>query len=318
MVSIIIPVWNSARYLRRCISSIIGQTYHDWELILINDGSTDNSEEIINEYLMDGRIKLYSKENGGVSSARNYGITLSSGEYILFLDSDDWLAESTCEILMNIMSQKRADCLVFGINQTHGKIWAPECDRDYLLLSELKKDLDYWLNTELLSPSIAKVFKRDMLTSLFPPDMSFGEDLVFNLTYLSHCSKVSFIGAPLYQHEVFNSTSITHSFNNSRFVDVERIQKAILDFGNIITTETYRKYCSDVIRLVRMLLKQETVSYKYKKDILNDWRSHCYYRTVNIESFGWPTRTYVYAKLIQLGYWDILITFHKIKTYFTK
>lgn len=89
-ISIIIPIYNVEKYLKRCIDSIVNQTYKNTEIILVNDGSPDNCGEICDEYAkIDSRIKVIHKENGGLSSARNAGIDISSGEYIMFVDSDD-------------------------------------------------------------------------------------------------------------------------------------------------------------------------------------------------------------------------------------
>ena len=91
-ISIIVPVYNVEKYIERCIESIIGQDFQNWELLLVNDGSTDSSGDLCNIYAAkDKRIKVYHKINGGVSSARNYALDVCSGDYITFLDSDDYL-----------------------------------------------------------------------------------------------------------------------------------------------------------------------------------------------------------------------------------
>lgn len=92
-ISIIVPVYNTEKYLKKCLDSLINQTFKDIEIVIINDGSTDNSEKIIKEYEQkySDKIKSYKKENGGLSSARNYGISKANGEYIAFVDSDDYV-----------------------------------------------------------------------------------------------------------------------------------------------------------------------------------------------------------------------------------
>ena len=92
-ISVIVPVYNTEKYIKKCLDSIINQTYSNIEIIIINDGSTDNSELIINEYLKEypDKIKYYKKENGGLSDARNYGVTKATGDYICFVDSDDYI-----------------------------------------------------------------------------------------------------------------------------------------------------------------------------------------------------------------------------------
>ena len=110
MVSIIIPVYNVEKYIVECLESVVNQTYENLEIILVNDGSTDNSKEICLEYAQrDQRIKLYSKENGGLSSARNYGLSKVTGNYVFFLDSDDYLVTDTIENLLNMLINTNAD-----------------------------------------------------------------------------------------------------------------------------------------------------------------------------------------------------------------
>ena len=107
-ISIIIPVYNSAKYLRKCLNSIINQTFDNIEIICINDGSTDNSLSIINEYAkIDSRIKVYTIENKGVSAARNYGILVATGEYIGFVDSDDYIDLNYYEEMMKQIKEEK-------------------------------------------------------------------------------------------------------------------------------------------------------------------------------------------------------------------
>lgn len=99
-ISVIIPVYNVEKYIRQCLESVINQTYKNLEIIIVNDGTKDNSMKIVEEYLSDERIKIINKENGGLSSARNRGMEEATGEYIYFLDSDDWIELNTIEILV--------------------------------------------------------------------------------------------------------------------------------------------------------------------------------------------------------------------------
>lgn len=121
-VSVIVPVYNSSAYLNRCIEAIISQTYENTEIILVNDGSTDNSPEILREYARkDGRIKVFDKENGGSSSARNLGIREASGEYICFCDSDDYYEKDLIEKLSKVFDENEdavvAQCMAVCRNE---------------------------------------------------------------------------------------------------------------------------------------------------------------------------------------------------------
>ena len=103
-ISIIVPVYNTEKYLSKCLNSLIKQTYKDIEIIVVNDGSKDKSLEIAKKFAkQDNRIKVFNKENGGLSSARNFGIEKASGEYIGFVDSDDYIKENMFEILYNMI-----------------------------------------------------------------------------------------------------------------------------------------------------------------------------------------------------------------------
>ena len=113
LISIIVPIYNVENYLRQCLDSIVAQTYQNFECLLINDGSPDNSADICREYVVkDSRFKYFEKENGGVSSARNLGIEHSKGEYITFIDSDDWVDSDYLEVLYNALIDENADISV--------------------------------------------------------------------------------------------------------------------------------------------------------------------------------------------------------------
>ena len=114
-ISIIVPVYNTEKYLSKCLNSLIKQTYKDIEIIVVNDGSKDKSLEIAKKIAkQDNRIKVFNKENGGLSSARNFGIEKASGEYIGFVDSDDYIKENMFEILYNMIKEANAKIAICG------------------------------------------------------------------------------------------------------------------------------------------------------------------------------------------------------------
>ena len=113
LISVIIPVYNTADYLPRCLDSILNNTYRNLEVICINDGSRDNSLEILNAYSeKDSHVRVINQENGGISAARNNAMDLASGEYIAFVDSDDWVHSHYFEVLLNGLLLHRADIAV--------------------------------------------------------------------------------------------------------------------------------------------------------------------------------------------------------------
>ena len=116
--SIIIPVYNKEQYIQRCINSIITQTYTDFEVIIINDGSTDQSKDILNT-ISDSRFKIFSISNGGVSNARNTGLNYASGQYILFIDADDYIDKDYCESIHKSILEYNSDLLIFGLKKIY-------------------------------------------------------------------------------------------------------------------------------------------------------------------------------------------------------
>ena len=120
MISIIIPVYNVEKYLSDCLDSVVNQTYKDLEIICVNDGSTDNSLDILNEYCSkDDRIFVVNKENGGLSSARNAGLAVAKGDFIMFLDSDDWIDNNTCEVALKQMMESNSDVAIWSYSKEY-------------------------------------------------------------------------------------------------------------------------------------------------------------------------------------------------------
>lgn len=116
MISIIIPVYNLAPYIRRCMDSVVSQTYENWEVIVVNDGSKDNSLQILEEYtLKDSRVKVIDKDNGGVTSCRRIGLEKAQGEFVFFLDGDDWLANETLANLYSCAKATMADIVLGNV-----------------------------------------------------------------------------------------------------------------------------------------------------------------------------------------------------------
>lgn len=297
-VSIIVPIYNASRFLERCVDSLINQTIEDIEIILVDDGSVDSSLSICQEKAaVDKRITVVSQKNRGVSVARNKGIAVSQGEFLILLDSDDWLDINTVRLLLEEQKKHDVDCVIFGFNQTCGTIWAPKENKIYNTLDELKTDFSYWLNTELLSSSVNKLYRRTLIKEYYPEDMSFGEDLLFCLNYLERCNRVSFITNPLYQHEVFNSSSLTHTFNLKRFNDIERIQRRILSFSDDKKDlSLYRKYIQDCIRIIRGCLSSDDCFHN-RRDLLKIWSSQSYFSKLPLNTFEliWQNKLLLYA-----------------------
>jgi len=190
-ISIIIPVYNVAPYIQKCLQSIQQQTYRELEIILVDDGSTDNSGQICDEFsALDRRFRVLHKENGGVSSARNAGIDLASGQYIAFVDPDDYLSHGFYENLYNAIIEQNADFAIAGIIAIteSGKPTFPESVGTFNVYKTLLgKSLFYNNNNDVLEGILSnyinclswnKLFKRELWGKVrYPVALSLGEDL---------------------------------------------------------------------------------------------------------------------------------------------
>ena len=161
-VSVIVPVYNVEKYIRQCLESIINQTYKNLEIIVVNDGTKDNSMKIVEEYLSDERIKVINKENGGIASARNRGIDEATGEYISFVDSDDWLELNTYEKLVEIIVDE--DIIVFNYNRVDDET-QKILKKNYINMKEiLKLSQEYtYLYSELEDMCCIKLYRTEYI-----------------------------------------------------------------------------------------------------------------------------------------------------------
>ena len=211
-VSVIIPVYNVEKYLSRCLESVINQTYKNIEIILVNDGSTDNSVQIIGQY-KDSRIKVINKVNGGLSSARNAGLKICTGDYITFVDSDDWIELDMVEFMMKQVCNTSCEIVVIKEIITYGE--------NIILANPGKITNQLFSNNECMSqlcstriPSFTwgKLYKKELWDNIFFPEGYNYEDIATSYQIFNKCKLLvvsSYIGYNYYMRE----DSIVHTKN---------------------------------------------------------------------------------------------------------
>jgi glycosyltransferase involved in cell wall biosynthesis len=239
-ISIIVPIYNVEKYLNKCIDSILAQTYTNFELILVNDGSTDSCREICEEYAQkDRRIKVLHKKNGGVSSARNVGIDVASGEFVAFVDPDDTVESNMYEVLLQAGLKYNVDMVVCPINTINlhvGKtsispIWGkPDC------LVNRKEIQEYLLPSIIVDEtySIISIFNKLYKKSLFEnhkirfeENKHFGEDARLNFTIIKVISNLVYVQQPLYNYYIHQRESLGQKFREDLY-DYARDNKNFL------------------------------------------------------------------------------------------
>ena len=214
MISVVIPVYNAAKYLQRCLASVLCQTYTDIECILVNDGSKDKSVQLCQSFgKKDSRIIVVNKENEGVDKTRFEGLKHASGEFVMFLDSDDWLEKDAVENLMKPMSQFEADVVVGQIRNVYHvaflylRDWRQKSLKNTnKLISHEEMIEDYYLSffgINILPVSMcATLYRRSVINQaqLQPSGLGFGEDLAFNMKLMPYVQKYYMIDKIVYNY----------------------------------------------------------------------------------------------------------------------
>lgn len=216
-ISVIIPVYNGEKYIQRCIDSVFNQTYSNVEIIVVNDGSTDNTENILKSY---SNIVLINKKNEGVSRARNTGLSLATGDYVYFCDADDYLEKDAFEILVKEYAE--SDLLRFGHYVVDGeKKKEKKNTDDVLALVDLtfdsKKLLEYLVSNKTEGHLWNYLFKLSVIKDnkiLFDEELFYQEDVMFLLEYCLKIKNVKVISNPYYNYCV-NENSVTKNIESS-------------------------------------------------------------------------------------------------------
>lgn len=230
-ISIIMPVYNVEKYLSRTMNSILGQTYKDFHLYIINDGSTDRSLSMLQKYVLgDNRISVVSQTNKGVAAARNYGIHIAQGDYICFIDADDMWPDDFLESMLHAISAYAVDVVFCGIyKHNRPKTVGGKLSTHQYAIADYVHAL--YTDKKILSKSACTgIYKADIIDKycvLFPVGIRCGEDSVFVMRYLLHCKKVMTTSQTVYHYYFDNNESATRYIYYDHYrVEVKRFEIA--------------------------------------------------------------------------------------------
>lgn len=247
-VSIILPVYNMEKYLNRCLNSILNQTFSDFEVIIINDGSIDNSLKICNKYAFnDKRIRVITIKNAGLSNARNLGIDKAKGEYIIFCDSDDWIEKDAIEILVNGIELKNCDMAISGYKmdftyEEFKSISIKGKNKLYKSKDEFMKEYSFFRGNYLFGFVWNKIFRTSIIKKnkiLFEKNV-FCEDLYFIFKFIPKCKRINSINAELY-HYMHQSNSTLSKNKKDEFKVMNDIYDRTKAFLIEINSYEYNK-----------------------------------------------------------------------------
>ena len=210
-VSILVPVYNAEKFLRECLDSIINQTYRNLQIVLINDGSTDTSWEIMKEYAgKDSRIEIYNQDNRGVAQTRKNLLDKAIGNFVLFVDSDDWIKLNTIEFVMAEQAKGDYDMVSFAT--------VDSTDKSDYVYSQSDAIREFLYHRKFNGSLWNKATRRALFDGLsFDPSISYGEDALMTWQILQRVNKVRFTSMPFYHYRM-NDNSISHqSFSFKKF-----------------------------------------------------------------------------------------------------
>ena len=253
-ISVVVPVYNVEKYLRKCIDSIINQTYKNLEIILVDDGSPDKCGEICDEYAKkDDRIKVIHKKNAGVSSARNDGIDNATGEYIIFVDSDDWLEDNAIEIMVDKLNEYDYDCVFcnFYMNTKKDKKVRDFLDENYKN-DDIYNNIFKIINLPNFNSPWSKLFKAKIIKEnnlYFPKDIPICEDGIFFISYIENIKSIVFVSEPVYNYSVTNASSAMVKYHRDYYkyikIFTDTLKKVLMSNSVYSTSENdWQKFVS--------------------------------------------------------------------------
>ena len=313
IISIIVPIYNVGKYLPRCIESILNQTFNNFELILVNDGSTDNSGVVCDDYAKkDTRIKIIHKSNGGVSSARNAGLYVAKGEYIGFVDPDDYIDKNMYEKLYRLCIDNNSDIAICRFNrEINGKIQNKESTEEIIELNNMEAMNELFKGNLYRFSLCNKLFSKKCFNDVLFPEERIHEDLSTTYKLFANSKKAVYINYCGYIYVRRENSILTSTYNEKRlqaFIAwdeiIEFIDKNYYEIiEQVIATFTY--WCVDNI----LYILNQVNNSKKKNNYLNiiqkyTTKFYIYIKRNNILSRSYKLRIRIFNinyKLFILG-----------------
>ena len=268
--SIVIPLYNKEQYIAETLDSVKKQSFDDFEVLIINDSSTDNSLNIALSYEMDKRFHVYTKANGGVSAARNYGIDKAKGTYICFIDSDDWIDK---DYLENLKPKKGLDFVVCTLMYEEKDKWVLPLKTMLYTQSNIADELNYIVEHMAICSPCCKIIHRDIIESnkiRFDTKVSAGEDMLFIYDYLAACNgKFASMYWGGYHYNV-TSESLSHRvvpYNTTIYV-MNCLHNRLVKIGKVYNWDYSHALkgmlCTQLFNLLRFVKFERNIFYKCK------------------------------------------------------
>lgn len=311
MISVVVSIYNMEEYLYKCVESLLNQTYQNYEILLIDDGSTDNCGKICDEFeAKEEKIKTVHKQNGGVSSARNCGIKQAKGEWIVFPDPDDWVEPNYLQKLIDIQIKNDADLSICG-HYYSDKVWNKTAKPEVM---NNEKAMEYLMYPNYFSGySWNKLYSLNLIIKnnlFFDEELGMIQDLHFNVRYFQFCNKIAYDPEPVYHYVIHDSLSVssTNSPLTPRkingIISYEKIAEVLRDKYPVCEEIAYASLCvlclKDIIIYYRFSSKDKKILALLKNSFIKykDYFYRCKVYTKKGKRFsrlvGFSPRLYYY------------------------
>ena len=262
-VSVVVPVYNVEKYIDKCLNSLVNQTFNDYEILVVNDGSPDNSQKIVDRYVSDYPDKVFSyiKENGGISSVRNFGILNAKGEYVVFIDSDDFVSENYIELLYNKMIENDND-IVFS------DVYRKSQNKLDLMLGFNDRGGTFKQNALLSLPAVwNKMYKKSLFINnniFYPENIPFGEDLAVTSKLILHAKKIGYVNTPLYYYLIREGSVTNQKRFNPKWLKIFVSVDSIIEYYQ--KQGKFEEYMSEIEYLAISNVLHGLAIYVYRYD----------------------------------------------------
>lgn len=332
--TILTPVYNVEKFLPACIESVLNQTFTDWELVLVDDGSTDTSGKICDEYAAKypDKIHVFHKENQGLLVTRRYALSKARGSYYVVLDSDDSLALHALEVIYQKFQQYQCDCVIYSMQEVNvdKKILSVSQEKEQEILVTNKRLL---LRKILLKHGYNALWRKAIKASLISgwdysafSNIQYGEDLIQSMEILHNCQKCLFIPDQLYLYTK-NPASIIHTCSLKRIFNFLDLGQYVFDFvvkEQVFTSQDFADLRAYYMTLLKSLLKQicrMPLSIEEKIDVMDKIQKHPFYKNylsykISIRSMD-SILTLFYCKQFRLLIFEVSL-YDGLKKYFRK
>lgn len=307
MVSVVINIYNGEKYIEKCVQSILNQTFADFELIIVDDGSNDNTAQIIdNIAFSDKRIRVYHTMNKGLSGSRKYGLSLMYGQYGIFLDCDDWVESDWLELLFIAVTRENADLAICEYYEEY------DYTNKHIEITEQDDVIDYTrdlIHGRTWCVVWNKLFKVDIVRKYgidFEPNARYWEDVPFSISYSLYCNKIAYVHKPLYHYVKTNTGSLTATEGTNISYNVNRVHQVQLIEPHLVLSGK-DKVLRDDMSWIKFWIKDAFVRSKIDAERIRLWRES--FSEVNSEYKLHSSSLFTYA-LVHHHDWYIYLHYY--------